>query len=490
MAWLLYFYGLSSVGLALPDEPRYASVAHEMARSGDWITPRLWGQPWFEKPPLLYWMTAAGFRLGLGPELAARLPVAALAVAFLLFYWSVLRREFGERPAAFAALILGTSVLWVGYSEAAVTDLPMAATYSAGMLLALSWIARRETRWLPAIGVLLGLAVLAKGLVPLVLALPLVWWARRRFSDWLHPRVWAPFVAVAVPWYLLCWLRNGTPFLEDFFVRQHFSRFASGALMHTQPPWYYLPVFAAALLPWLPLAPLAVRRRLYDDPRRRFLLALVVFGLLFFSAALNKLPGYVLPLLPAAAALLGLALDDAAAGFARCWLAVCAVLLGIFPLAAQVLPEALASGISRAPRPTFHWFWLLPLGPAAAAWLLESRRRRVAALLCIAAGAAVGTGWVKYADAPAVDRIASARGLWAQLAARADQVCVGEIQRGMRYSLGYYAGAPLPDCAEAAKPLRVVQPPGEPPKIVRTADDTPAPITPVGGRLTRTRPAL
>src|SRR3954470_4351515 len=101
-----------------------------MASSGDWITPRLWGQPWFEKPPLLYWMSALGFRLGLGPEWAPRLPVALLAVVFLGFYWWILNREFGCRTAWFAALILATSAGWLASSQIGVTDLPLTATFS------------------------------------------------------------------------------------------------------------------------------------------------------------------------------------------------------------------------------------------------------------------------------------------------------------------------------------------------------------------------
>ena len=63
-------WGLGSLPLVGPDEPRYAAIGREMARSRDWVTPRLWGEAWFEKPALLYWMTGAGFRLGLGDELA------------------------------------------------------------------------------------------------------------------------------------------------------------------------------------------------------------------------------------------------------------------------------------------------------------------------------------------------------------------------------------------------------------------------------------
>src|SRR5579862_3977191 len=80
---ILYLYGLDRMGLYGPDEPRYASIGREMARTGDLVTPRLDGRPWFEKPPLLYWMIATGFRLGLSSDLAPRVPVALLSVAFL-----------------------------------------------------------------------------------------------------------------------------------------------------------------------------------------------------------------------------------------------------------------------------------------------------------------------------------------------------------------------------------------------------------------------
>ena len=103
---LLYFYGLTTAGMLGPDEPRYASIGREMALSGDWITPRLWGEPWFEKPPLLYWMVALGFKAGLSDDLAPRLPVALFGAGFVLFFFHQLRREFGERAALYAGKLL------------------------------------------------------------------------------------------------------------------------------------------------------------------------------------------------------------------------------------------------------------------------------------------------------------------------------------------------------------------------------------------------
>ena len=168
--YLLFFYGMTRTGLIGPDEPRYASIGREMARSGDWITPRLWGEPWFEKPPLLYWMVGAANLAGLGPDLAPRIPVALLSVGFLLLYYRLLRAEFGARAATFSAMVLGASVAWVTFSQVGVTDLPMSAAFSAAMLFGLRWLSTGDRRMLLRAAPLLALAVLAKGLVPLALA--------------------------------------------------------------------------------------------------------------------------------------------------------------------------------------------------------------------------------------------------------------------------------------------------------------------------------
>src|SRR5579863_6301127 len=200
-AFFLYFFRIDGTGLVSTDEPRYAAIGREMARSGDWITPRLWGSPWFEKSVLLYWMTGAGFRLGLNEDLAPRLPVALLSVAFLAFFYGWLRREFGERPALYATVILGTSAGWLAYSYVAVTDLPMSVFFSTAMLLGMTWLRTGARRWLIAAAASLGLAVLAKSFVPLVLAIPFAWAGRRRMREMLNPAAVLTFLAVAAPWY-------------------------------------------------------------------------------------------------------------------------------------------------------------------------------------------------------------------------------------------------------------------------------------------------
>jgi 4-amino-4-deoxy-L-arabinose transferase-like glycosyltransferase len=217
------------------------------------------------------------------------------------------------------------------------------------------------------------------------------------------------------------------------------------------------------LLPWSPLL-LLVRRSAIRDRRRLFLLVWVLFDLLLLSTAVNKLPGYVLPLFPAVAALLGLALDETAN--AGPWLAGSALLLAVFPVAVQVLPAALASGISRAPLPEFHWTWMAPVLLAALAWWLESKGRRLAAVFAVALGATAGVAYLKTATAPELDRMASARALAKEIAPHAGEVCVDTISRTLRYSLYYYAGGPLPDCSSQPKPIRIVQPPGAPAEVI------------------------
>lgn len=462
--FFLYFFGLDRAGMMGPDEPRYASIGREMANSGDWVTPRLDGHPWFEKPALLYWMTAVGFKLGLGDDLAPRLPVAVLSVAFLVFYFVMLRREFGEAAAAFSTCILATSAGWLAYSHVGVTDLPVAACFSAAMLLLLGSAAIRRSaetsgsglrfqvqteppaspfhRIQIAAGILLGLAVLAKGLGPLVLFLPAIWFLRK-FPRTIAITLGTAFV-VSSPWYILATLRNGPAFLQELIIQHHVERFLTGNDMHARPWWFFLPVILAGMFPWTPTLALLFRKPLYADLRVRFLLAWFAFGFVFFSVSAGKLPGYLLPLLPALAALCGIALTQASNP--RWVLALSAALLWLIPAIQDLLPRALVAGLGNTPIqiPTLL---LLPTAVLAVICWYFQREKSVS---IVALFVILGVSRVVWETYPLLDRTYSARAFWrAQVdAGAANQLCLEQANRSWRYGLDYYAHRPIPDCKQ------------------------------------------
>ncbi len=459
-AYFLFFFRLTGTGLVGPDEPRYAWIGREMARSGDWVTPRLWGQPWFEKPALLYWTTAAAFKAGLGDDWAPRLPVATLSVLFLLFFFWRLRAELGNPAAGYATGVLATSAGWVAYSRVAVFDLPLSAVFGAAMLALLAWLERRQTRWLMSFTALLGLSVLAKGLVgPVLAALTLLCWSARNglreLRSLLRPAALLVFLAVASPWYMLCYLRNGPPFLAEFFWRQHFARYAAGALAHNQPLWYFVPVLALGLLPWTPLLTAFGAKTLWRERKLFFFLAWAAVTVIFFSFSRDKLPAYILPALPAIAALAGVAL--ARTRPMRIALPLCAAALALFPAAAGILPEALDSGARAALRTAPFPVRDMPVAAALAACvaLFERTGRRQAAVAAVLAASVAGYIWIAQSSFRLIDQKAGARSLWRQIQGRRQDLCLDGVPRGVAYGLYYYAGRILPDCSAQPRPVHI-----------------------------------
>ena len=442
----LYVYGLSRVGVLSTDEPRYAAIGEAMAQTGDLITPRLWGAPWFEKPPLLYWMTAAGTAAGLGPEAAARLPVALLSLAFLGVTFFLLRREFGAEAAAISTILLATSAGWIAFSNLGLTDLPLAAFFSLAIWIALPLLRGAEDGKqlrFALIGVALGLAMLAKGLVPLVLSVPALWFLRRWWRNWWLAAVFC--LLAAGPWYIAMYLRNGNPFLEDFFWKHHFERLFSASLQHVQPWYYYAPVLLCGLFPWTPLFGLLARRHNLWDRRRSFLLATASFGFLFFSASMNKLPGYLLPLLPALFVLLGACFEQTPLrGLRRWWFLPSALLIATIPLLAHALPDVLVAGrispVHVAPVSATQGFYIA--APIAICFLARRSWTELVLVLCLIAEGF----YIKVKAYPVLDQVVSARGLSREIRALSRKVCDGGINREWVYGLNFYRGVPLPPC--------------------------------------------
>jgi 4-amino-4-deoxy-L-arabinose transferase-like glycosyltransferase len=287
---------------------------------------------------------------------------------------------------------------------------------------------------------------------------------RRRLLDWFRPSVVVAFAVVALPWYVLCFFRNGWPFLEKFFWQHQVGRFTTTALAHGQPFWFFVPVLVAGLFPWIPGLALLTGGTLYSDSRRRFLLLWALFAFIFFSAAQNKLPSYVLPVVPPLAALMGIAL--AARKHVR-WLLVATTAFLVFlgPIAAM-LPEALAAGISRSTLPAFQWMWLLPALACAAVWVLDAAVNRGAAVALLTAAVAAGAVAIELRAFPEVDRVASARPLWNAVAPIRERVCIAQLHRSLRYGLNYYSVTPLPDCHQEPREVEITQEPGAPPHLV------------------------
>ena len=320
--YVCYFSHLGAIGFVGPDEPRYAWIARDMAETGDWVTPRLYGKPWFEKPPLFYWGAALSFKLLGVSEPAARLPSAISALLLTLALAWLARRLYGAETARCLLLVLPTTVGMIGFSHAAATDMPFAAMLTIAMVCAavILGLTRNEntpilprTPWLALMlfGFFLGLAVLAKGPAAIVLCGGAVFfwaWSTKRWPDafrFFHPAAVAAFCVTALPWYILCARRN-PDFFRIFIIEHNFKRYLTPEFQHIQPFWFYAPVLLIALLPWTALAvwsfvvgfvELARLKRV--SPNSLLFLTWSLFCLIFFSISKSKLPGYILPAIPA-----------------------------------------------------------------------------------------------------------------------------------------------------------------------------------------------
>ena len=466
--FLLYvclFSGLGALGLVGPDEPRYAAIARAMAETHDWVTPRLWGTPWFEKPVLYYWAAGIAMRLFGVSEFAARLPSALAALlAVAAIKWTALRC-YGLGAAWYSLLMLPTSVAMIGFSRAASPDMLFAGLLTAAMAVACEMLQKPRPGPILriAFGFFLGAAVLAKGPAAVILAggATLMWAALTR--QWrapfrfLHPLVIAAFCATALPWYVLCALRN-PDFLRVFIWQHNFERYLTPVFEHRQPFWFFGPVFLLAILPWLPLLPswfFDTARNLHmakwKDSPALFVGCWALFTLLFFSLSQSKLPGYILPAIPPAVLLLarsstrqieqkarGLTLAFAGVGI------VYPVLVGI--LHAKLLP---IFGLLQIPSRGVN----VELGAALIGGGLVVGFALYRKWNCLIWAVACTTVILLFVAnrkvMPGVDALISVRPAAASLMrvvkVQPDEIAVYRLPRAYGYGLNYYFGRNLPE---------------------------------------------
>jgi len=339
VCWLAFFNGLGSLGLMDKTEALFVEVAHQMVLRHDWVTPWWNGQTFFDYPVWGYWMVAQGFRLFGPTEWAARLPVALAATATvmaacgLVYLWGSTLEAPRTRliRACVAAGVLATTPGWIGWGRTATTDMFLASAISLALFgFLISHRLAGHRLWEPmgriALALFSGIAVLAKGpvglLLPaLVIAAFLTW--RGHWQRWARPLPMLAmallFLGVVLPWYSAATAANGGAFLNGFLGFSNLKRFTSVLYAHPGPPWFYLPWLLLLLLPWTFFLPAALIGRgrwwspnrgagpgPFADELQLFLVLWLGLVLAFFSAAATKLPGYILPALPAASLLVGL----------------------------------------------------------------------------------------------------------------------------------------------------------------------------------------
>lgn len=300
--------GLGRRGLNEPDEGRYASIAVEMYRSGDWLVPRIYGAAHVDKPPMIYWMMDASYHVFGVNEFAARMPSAASALGVILLVWCLGVRFYGPLGGFSAALILLTSPLF--FVAARLADLNMLHTLWITLALASYWVwqenGNKFSRWMFYLA--LGLSLFTKGPVgPVVTGLCIFGFRLARGRKALRPIMYIPgmllMCAVGLWWYILAAMRH--PELWSFFIQKELlGRYLSQSHGRGQPVWYYFWILPLAVFPWVPSMVSFFRERLKHICRNAadaFLLAWVVLPVIFFSLSGSKLPTYILPLLPALA---------------------------------------------------------------------------------------------------------------------------------------------------------------------------------------------
>lgn len=413
---LIWFSHLDYRRLIHPDEGRYAEIPREMVVSGDWVTPRLNGIKYFEKPALQYWLTAAAYEVFGVHHWTARLWPALAGYLGVLFIGYVGWRLGGPRAGLYGAAALASCLAYVVNAHLLTLDAGLVLWMSVGFgslfLAQRPEASARETRWwMWAAWSALALATLSKGLIGIVLpgaALVAYTLLQRDWALWrrLHLRSGAAlFLLFAVPWFVLVSVRN-PEFFDFFFIHEHFTRFLTTEHRRPGPWWYFVPIFFVGLLPWLTVFAWTAARAWRDAPDpadgfnwQRFALLWSAVIFLFFSASGSKLPSYIMPIYPALALVIGwqlTALSDTLLARLTLPLVVAAGLFTVFALLESGSIAARLAAARLPLEPLLAYATWIKFGCAIAflggllGWWWLRGGKRTAAVLSVALTALVG----------------------------------------------------------------------------------------------------
>jgi 4-amino-4-deoxy-L-arabinose transferase-like glycosyltransferase len=460
----LFFAGLQVIGLVGADEPRYAQIAREMLQRGDWVTPILHGQPWLEKPPLFYWGAMLAYKATGGvSDWAARLPSAVLCslMIFFIFVWG---RHFRRGMQLDAALITAASAILIGFGRSASTDMPLTAMFTAAMLCWYGWYSNQNRGWLLAFYLFAGLGTLAKGPVAVLLAglIVIVFAALRHDGRLILRTLWPVgillYLAVTLPWFIAV-QRANPEFFRVFFLQHNVERFSNNLYHHAQPFWFYLPVALLALVPWSVFVVAALVDAVRDwrfsaqqppgeEDLRTYLAVWLLLPIAFFSLSQSKLPGYILPAIPAGTILLADFIrrreEDAVKPSA--WLGLLHALLSAAMLvAALVVPFKLLK--LALPRNVIMVAVALGATAILALWLsLRMQGYRVLRFITLVP-VVIGFALLLRGTAPIVNLLQSARPVEAAIhqsvPGQIPSIAVYDVPPAVRYGLAFYGNQPI-----------------------------------------------
>lgn len=396
----LFFWMLGGHGLLEPDEGRYSEIPREMMETGDYVTPRLNGVLYFEKPVLHYWLTASAFAVMGKTELASRFWPSALAVVGVLFTYWLGAYLYGKKSGLAAGAILASSLLYFAIAQINLTDMPVSAFITIAMVAFL--MARLQNRkWLLLFYTAMALAVLTKGLIGIVLPGAVIFWymvITKRWSiikDTLYLPGIALFFALTVPWFWAVCQAN-PDFFHFFFIHEHFVRYATRVHGRYEPVWFFVPMLLVGVIPWTGFIPQALRQGIKERVEGAeesswagvylVLWFTVIFA--FFSLSSSKLIPYIVPVLPPLAILIGHRVvqiwdqDDRRSLFTGLVLSsVLTVLLGVAFVAYPYFQDRLPSELL-VPQ-LAHKGVILLMGTAIAWWGYHRRSVKIT-LACLA----------------------------------------------------------------------------------------------------------
>ncbi|WP_029978128.1 lipid IV(A) 4-amino-4-deoxy-L-arabinosyltransferase [Pseudomonas sp. PH1b] len=318
---LFYLLPLTSHGLWIPDETRYAQIGQEMLLKGDWVAPHFMGIRYFEKPIAGYWMIAIGQAVFGDNLFGVRIASAVSTGLSVLLAYLITRRMWNDPRKSFAAALLYMSFGLIA-GQAGYSNLDPQFTLWVNLSLVALWFAldsqtlrARLLAW-ASLGAACAMGFMTKGflawLLPVLIALPYMLW-QRRFTELLRFGLVALLVAIVIslPWVLSIHAHE-PDFWRFFFWHEHIRRFAAENAQHTRPWWFYLPLLVASSLPWAALLPGTLIQGWKDKRQANtgFLLLWFLLPLVFFSLSRGKLPTYIMPCLLPLAVLMGSTLID------------------------------------------------------------------------------------------------------------------------------------------------------------------------------------